>query len=605
MLFDSGKIGNIYLKNRFIMLPTVTNLACNGFVTDREMEYYDKRSKDVSLVIVEASYVNTLGKFFLNQLGIDNDDKIEGLNKLSNILHKNGSIAGIQLAMHNPKFKPEDFNIQEIKNFIEDFAQAAFRAKKAGFDLVELHFAHGWFVNNFLSPYKNNRNDEYGGSFEKRAKFALDILYKVKERVPNIAVSCRINVSDFLPNGFDIDESIKLSKMLEKYGADCISLSAGVGEKAEYHIAPMEIQDKLLVNLVRRIKENINIPIIAANKLGNFMDWEKILEDNVADFIGIARNLICDPDLISKIKNGKFEEIRYCIHCNQACIANILKGLPVSCLINPEVGRESEFNENTKETLKIAVIGGGPSGMSAAKYLAKKGHNVDLYEKTCKLGGQLNIAKVPPFKQKIGQVIDYLERDLKNLNVNIHLNNKMNIEQIMNLPHDKVIIATGSVPNNIENLDGFYFASDVLTGKMPKGKYIIVIGGGLTGIETAEYLAQFNKNVIILEKESNVLENVFPMTKRLILNRIKMHNIEIITNANIKNIDGNKLIYSLEGKEVVQEFDDIVVALGYKPDDRFTPLKNNKKYIFIGDCNNVASAVEAIRDGFELALKFI
>lgn len=232
MLFSSGKIGNIQLKNRFVMLPTVTNLACDGFVTSREMEYYDKRSKDVSLVIVEASYVNNFGKFFINQLGIDNDDKIEGLSKLSNLLHKNGSIAGIQIAMHNPRYKPEDFSKEEIKNFIKDFVQAALRAKKAGFDLVELHFAHGWFVNNFLSPYKNNRNDEYGGSFEKRAKFALDILSEVKEGISDIAVSCRINASDFVPNGFDIEESIKLSKMLEKYGADCINVSAGVGETA-------------------------------------------------------------------------------------------------------------------------------------------------------------------------------------------------------------------------------------------------------------------------------------------------------------------------------------------------------------------------------------
>ncbi|MFV9511786.1 NADH:flavin oxidoreductase [Tepidibacillus sp. LV47] len=292
MLFNEGKIGNIKLKNRFVMLPTVTNLSNSGFVSDRELEYYNRRSKDVSLVIVEASYVNKFGKFFANQLGIDDDDKVEGLKKLSDLLHKNDAKAGIQLAMHNPKYKPSDFTKGQIQDFVKDFAYAAVRAKNAGFDLIELHYAHGWFVNQFLSPDVNKRKDEYGGRLEGRSKFAVDILKEVKKHVPDLTVICRINASDFTDGGFSIEESIEFAKLLERYGADGLDVSAGVGSTSEYHISPMGIKDKPLLEFLKKIKENVNIPVIAANKLGFAGDWEEILNNNIADFVGIARGLI-------------------------------------------------------------------------------------------------------------------------------------------------------------------------------------------------------------------------------------------------------------------------------------------------------------------------
>ncbi|WP_422448546.1 FAD-dependent oxidoreductase [Thermoanaerobacterium sp. DL9XJH110] len=603
MIFNEGKIGNLKLKNRMVMLPIVTNLAQDGFVTDREIEYYTRRSKDVSLVIVEASYVNILGKFFKNQLGIDSDEKINGLKKLSNIIRKNGAKAGIQLAMHNPKFKPADFSKEEIQGFIEDFAKAAVRAKKAGFDMVELHFAHGWFVNQFLSPDVNKRSDEYGGSFERRARFAVEILHRVKSYVPDIAVICRINADDFTVGGFNIEESVGFAKMLEENGADGLNISAGVGSSSEYHISPMGMEDRPLLNLVNRIKKNVGIPVIAADKLGFAGDWERILKDNVADFIGIARGLISDPDCIAKLKKGKGDDIRYCIHCNQACIAYILKGLPISCMINPEVGRESEFDVKTDKPLNIAVIGGGPAGMAAAVYLAKKGHRVELFEKSDKLGGQLNIAKIPPYKGKIGRIVEYLERDLRKNNIGVHLNRNVTVEEIKNAPFDKVIIATGSVPLKIDADIISYQAVDVLSGDLPEGTDIIIIGGGLTGLETAEFLADRGKNVTVLEAKEEVGDGVFPMVRKLLLNRLKKLNVSIITEAAINRISYKKLSYNVHGVEKEIKFDDIVIAIGNKPDETLKELKGNDKYIFIGDCNVVATAVEAIREGAELSLK--
>lgn len=604
MLFNEGKIGSIKLKNRFVMLPTVTNLSNDGFVSDKELEYYNRRSKDVSLVIVEASYVNKFGKFFVNQLGIDDDDKIDGLMKISDLLHKNGAKAGIQLAMHNPKYKPSDFTKVQLQDFVNDFVNAAVRAKNAGFDLIELHFAHGWFVNQFLSPNVNKRKDEYGGSFEGRSKFAVDILKEVKKRVPSLTVTCRINASDLTVGGFSIEESVEFAKLLERYGADGLDVSAGVGSTSEYHISPMGIQDKPLLDFLKKIKENVNLPLIAADKLGFASDWEEILSNNVADFIGIARGLIGDPDCISKLKHGNKDDIRYCIHCNQACIAYILKGLPISCMINPEVGRENEFDIKTDKPMNIAIIGGGPAGMSAAKYLAKKGHNVELYEKDNKLGGQLNAAKVPPYKDEIGRAIEYLEKDLKKYNVKIHLNKNVTLDDIKEMPHDKIVIATGSKPGklDIEMNVNYYNAIDVLHGILPRGNDIAIIGGGLTGLETAEYLARKGKKVTVFESKDEAGEGIFPMIRKLLFSRLKNHNVNIFTKTVIKEISNGKLLYSVDGAYKVLKVDDVVAAVGNLPDVKFAELTNDSRYYFVGDCKNVASAVEAIRDGAELSL---
>ena len=604
-LFKEGKIGNISLKNRLIMLPTVTNFAQDGFVTEREIEYYNKRSKDVSLVIIGASYVNTFGKFFSNQLGLDSDEKIDGFTKLTSIIHQNGAKAGIQLAMHNPKFKPESFSKPEIQGFIEDFARAAVRAQKADFDLVELHFAHGWFVNQFLAGDVNKRTDEYGGNFQGRTRLALEILAQVRSRIPDLAIICRVNADDFTAGGVHLEESIEFAKILEAEGADGLDISAGVGSSSEYHISPMGIKDRPLLNFTGKIKSNVGIPVIAANKLGTAKDWGKILENNAADFIGIARGLIGDPECVAKLRTGDSHTIRYCIHCNQACIASILKGNPVSCMFNPEVGREKEFEIKTDNPLSIAVIGGGPAGMAAGVYLARKGHRVALFEKSDKLGGQLNIARIPPHKEEIENAVRYLEDELLKNNVFVHFNRTVTVKEAETMVFNKVIFATGSISAEFNGEIGVspYQAAEVLSGNLPKGGHIVVIGGGLTGLETAEFLAEKGKRVIVLESKAEVGDGVFPMVRKLLLNRLRKLNVSLITDAVISRISDQELSYNVGGAERTLKFEDIVLAIGNKPDGTFQKLKGSDKYIFIGDCNLPATAVEAIRDGAGLALE--
>ena len=588
------------------MLPTVTNFATSdGFVTSKNISYYKIRSKGPAAIICEASYTHPMGKCFPNQLGIDADDKIEGLSKIVNAISET-TIPGIQLALNVKTKSVNDLSKEEIILLRNSFVQAAIRAKTIGFKLIELHFAHGWLINQFLSKAFNKRTDEYGGTLENRMRLALEITERVRKELKEEIVEARVNADDFAKEGFDLEEAVLFSKRLEELGIDIINVTAGTGPTTYMHISPMSMPKAPLIEYAQKIKEQVNIPVIAADRLNDYEMAENILIQNKADFIGIARGLIGDPHLIEKWENKRFEDVIPCIACNQACIAGIQSQKQLSCLMNPVVYEEPALQQPGMYKRKILVVGAGPAGLSCAKYLKLRGMEVILCEKENEIGGQLRLAHVPPHKAEFQKVIDYYAYIIKKLNIDLRLNTEVDLELIKQLQPAVVVFAMGAepiVPDFAKNNQCVVTSDDVLQNKTT-GDNIAILGAGLVGLETAQYLAKQNKNITVFEMENEILSDMPIILKKPFLEKLDSR-IGIFTNNKALDIKDNTLILQDTTSDNILEkkFDTIVMALGRKPDYN---LKNSFNIcmdtIDIGDYKQVRDAVAAVKEGFEAAM---
>jgi len=611
MLFNSYKIRNKIFKNRIIMLPTVTNFATdNGFVTQKNIDYYKIRAKGPAAIICEASYTHPLGKCFPNQLGIDGDDKIEGLSRVAKVISEH-AIASIQLALNVKTKTVNELSRDEVFTLRDSFVSAALRAKRAGFGLIELHFAHGWLLNQFLSRAFNKRADEYGGNLENRMRLALEITEMVKDELKSdVIISARINAKDFAKmttEDFKLEEAIVFSKRLENMGADMINVSAGVGQTTYMHISPMSMPKATLVKFAQKIKENLGIPVIAADRLNYYETANDVIKSGKADFIGIARGLIADPHLIEKWQKKRFDDIVPCIACNQACIAGIQSQKQLSCLVNPLVYEEPVLHKPGMYKRKILIIGAGPAGLSCAKYLKMRGMDVILCEKENEIGGQLRLAYIPPNKSEFEKVLGYFEYIIEKLSIDLRLNTEVDEALIKQIKPDIVILAAGSkpiIPEFAKDNPVVTTADEVLKGEIT-GRKVAVLGAGLVGLETAQYLLNMDKEVEVFEMKDSILSEMPAVLRRPFLESLNS-DMKIFVGHKVENIKGNTLILKeLETDKVIEkEFDTIVLALGRKANKSIRDnIKFDKQIIEIGDYRQVRDAQAAIRDGFEVAME--
>ncbi len=606
MLFQKYQIRQLEFKNRLIMLPTVTNFgSADGFVTEKNISYYKIRSKGPAAIICEASYTHPMGKCFPNQLGIDADDKIEGLRKIVKAISET-TIPGIQLALNVKSKSVNDLSKEEITLIRDSFVKAAIRAKKAGFQLIELHFAHGWLLNQFLSKASNKRTDKYGGNLENRMRLALEITELVRKELKDEILEARVNADDYTKDGFNLEEAVVFSKRLEKLGVDMLNVTAGTGPTTYIHISPMSMPEAPLIEYVRKIKKKVNIPVMAADRLNDYEMAEDILNQHKADFIGIARGLIGDPHLVEKWEKKDFEDVIPCIACNQACIAGIQSQKQLSCLMNPVVYEEPVLQQPGMYKRKILIIGAGPAGLSCAKYLKLRGMEVVLCEKENEIGGQLRLAHVPPYKAEFQKVIDYYAHIIKKLNIDLRLNTEVDLDYIRQLQPAVVVFALGAepvVPGFAKNNPVVITSDDVLQHKKT-GESVAILGAGLVGLETAQYLAKQNKYITVFEMEKEILKDMPPVLKKPFFEKLDSR-IEIRTNHKVLNIKGNTLYLqnTTSGNLLEKKFDTIVMALGRKPDYN---LKNSFNIcmdtIDIGDYKQVRDAVVAVKEGFEAAM---
>jgi 2,4-dienoyl-CoA reductase-like NADH-dependent reductase (Old Yellow Enzyme family)/thioredoxin reductase len=637
-LFSEGKIGDLKIKNRIVMPAMGTALASSsGEVTERLIRYYEARAKGgAGLIITEITSVDDeVGKAAPVQLSAADIRFVPMMQRLADVIHKYDTkifmqlhhagrqtrsiyLGGRQIVAPSPvmckvtREQPRELSTQEVKEVVGKFVAAAFRCKMAGMDGVELHCAHGYLLNAFMSPYTNKRTDEYGGSFENRMRVVTEIVKGIKQSCgKDFPVIARISADEFVSGGIDLETGQKIARHLEEVGVDAIDVSNGIYETMVTIIEPSPFKQGWKLHLAETVKKSVGIPVIAVSAIREPQFAEQILSAGKVDFVALGRAHLADPEWGNKALEGRDNEIRKCIACLH-CIGEVNNLRFIKCAINARTGREAEFDgfEKSGGGRKVVVVGGGPAGMEAARVLAKRNFKVVLFEKEEKLGGQLNIASKAPGKEVIDWVTEYLEGELKRLNVDVRLKEEANVEKIRAEEPYAVFVATGAKPivPDIEGVNGdnVCLAEDVLSGRIKiENETVAVIGGGMTGCETAELLASAGNRVFLAEMLPKVATGVEMITKFYLTDKLKKLNVEILASYMLERVSSGKVVLRdiVNRKEITRPVDRVVLALGVKPENKILgPIKDNFKIVrVIGDASAPGKIHDAIRQGFEKA----
>jgi len=633
-LLEATEIGAVELRNRIVMPAMVTNYAnADGSVSDRLVNYYAERAKGgVGLQIVEATAVNPVGLRNAARLCVSHDKYVPGLATLTRTIHEYGGKCALQLSYAGrqghkvltgkqtvaPSIvrdettgeSPAELTIEEIERIEDAFAEAAARAKKAGFDAVELHGAHGVFINQFLSPHSNKRTDKYGKNLEGRMRFALEIVERARERVGRgFIINFRLGALESFGDGLTIEDSKRIAKRLEEAGIDAINVSKGGGLSASLvSTSPMYAPHVNLVPLAEEIKKVVNVPVIVSGGITPEMG-EDILQAGKVDLIAMGRALIADPDLPRKLVDGSLEDVRRCIRCNDGCIDRIRRGAPVECSVNAVVGREAEHRlTSAPKPKKVLVIGGGPAGLEAARVAALRGHQVTVYEKGNRLGGHLIEGSRPEFKADIRPLIDWLSTQARKAGVTVELQQEVTLETVQEMRPDVVITSTGSAPMipkipQIEN-PIVVTAIDALLGKVKIGKEVVVAGGGSVGCETALFLAEDGRKTTVVEMLPDILIDMESESQTVLREQLAQKGVKWLTDMKIVEIMNEGVIaVDKRGQKHVIKADNVVLAMGQKPSrELHETLKGQVPELHaIGDCTTPGRIIQAIQQGFRIA----
>ncbi len=644
-LWEPFRIGQMELRNRIVMPPMGTNYAGEeGYVTERLKSYYEARARGgAGLIIIENTNIHPAGRTVSNHLEISDDKFIAGLSELVDRIHQHGAKAAIQIGhggrrassrvtgvqpvapsaisgMHPMAYPasrratevPRVLTIEEIADIITVFTKAAERAKKAGFDGVEIHGAHGYLLSQFLSRSSNKRNDIYGGNQKNRARFLCEVIASAREALGNdFPVWCRINGKEFgVEEGTTLEEAQETARLAQEAGAMAIHLTAFGPMRPEFLTTPTFVP-AVLADLAEGLKKAVTIPVIAVGRITPEAG-EKMLEEGKADLISIGKGLIADPDLPNKIAAGNLEDIRpciICINCLDDTYSLDVKG--IRCQVNAAMGWEGELPVTPAgRRKKVLVVGGGPAGMEAARVAALRGHRVTIWEARSQLGGQLNKASVPPHKDRIGTLVEYFQIQLKKLDVRVELNKKATAAEIEKFAPEALVLATGAEPvvPKIPGLDSVHTvqAVDVLEGKEQVGNRIVVIGGGLVGCETAEFLVEKGKSVTVVEILPELATAVGPSLRTSLLDRLKEKGVALLTSVRCEEVTpGGMVIATEEGERKTIGFDSIVLAVGACPNSKLgEEIKDKLPEIYqVGDCVEPRKIRDATGEGYRAGLQ--
>ena len=659
LLFTPIRVGKMELKNRVVMPAMHFLSSWEGTVLPHHMDYFVERAKGGAALIIIGGCTIDETSGGVHMLSARDDKFIPGLSALAQAVQAQGAriaaqifhagryshsilMGGRQSVSSSPvrsrltRETPRELSIPEIKQVQRNFALAAARIKRAGFDAVEVIASAGYLISQFLSPLVNRRKDEYGGELENRLRFGLEVAREVRQEVgPDFPVIFRVAGNEFMEGGLGNREAQIFSRELEKAGVDMINVTGGWHESRIPQIT-MGLPRGGFVYLAQGVKQSVSIPVMACNRINDPRLADQILRDGQADLIGFARALIADPELPHKAEAGRYDEINYCIACNQGCFDPLFEGKEQTCLVNARAGAEG------KRTLKpavrkkrIMVIGGGPAGMEAARVAALRGHQVCLYEKDEKLGGQIPLASVPPGREEFLTFVSYLETQMKKLGVEVRTGTEGTLLHVEREKPDAVIIATGAEPGmpDIEGADrpNVVLAWDVLSGKMDAGREVVIVGGGAVGLETGLFLARkgtidpvalhflmFNqaesfetlnsllyrglKRVTVVEMLKKLGQDIGTSTRWTIIRALSHLGVKTMTNTRAREVTDRGLLAEREGKEIFLSADTVVMATGAKSVNAlYEKIRGRVPEVYlIGDAKSPRKALEAVAEGLEV-----
>jgi 2,4-dienoyl-CoA reductase-like NADH-dependent reductase (Old Yellow Enzyme family)/thioredoxin reductase len=636
-LFSPGRIGRLTLRNRIIMAPMEKNLATpEGAVTQRYIDYLERRAEGgAALILLESMYVDPHGKGHPCQLGIHDDALVPGYRRLVEACHRHGALVGAEIQFGGRQTSsavtgrqpvapspvpcavltggdmPRALTVAEIHALVDRFAEAATRAVSAGFDVIEIHGSHGYLIGQFLSPYANHREDEYGGDAERRLRFPLEVIAAVRAAVGrHVPLLYRISADEHVEGGLTIDDVCEIAPRLEAAGIDMIDVSAGIYESAVWIVQPMEMPQGCLAPLSRAIRARVGIPVSVAGRITDASVAEQILTAGDSDFVTLGRALHADPGMPRKSREGRLDEICYCVGCLK-CSDLLGQKLPVLCMANTQTAREREYAiRPAARRRRVVVVGAGPAGLEAARVLALRGHAVTVLERGAEPGGQVLLARHVPKREELAGIVTYLAGAVARAGAEIRLGVTATDDIVMREAPDAVVLATGARPG-IPPIPGILDSPavdpfDVLRREANGARRALVIGGGMLGVGIAHTLAARGIEVIVAEVGPDLAAELGVRPRwQYVANLRARANVTVYLNTTVERLEADTAVLHQPDGEIKLAGLDLVVPTVLRVPatelgDALAARADAPTLFWIGDCASPRTIFDAMQEGAAL-----